>query len=1084
MKPPSEPNANSPSEEAASSAPATPTIISKEAPKKSVGGASVGLAKQPATKTIPTPPKPTSETPPSEAAAAATAIWDGDDNLDIEIEEDDDEDATKTKAVVADDVESSPPKDSSAAAAVVTTKDETPTPSSDPTLTPTAVSGGGLFSNFSNLAKTADSFLTPIAKMGKADEKDKKEDAKIKNETETDAAASSTANETPDSAKEASSTKDTVSAKEASAKDTAPNDKSPTPIVTPTPKSSDATATPKATPKPKASVLTSPKFTPGGSLFSKMTSLAQTADSMLTKAVEQSGDGNGVIIESSNGPVDSGGWDEDNDDAFFDDDDDDVAENKTERPTTTIVMDGSGATIDSQEKEKTESSSSSFVKVSPTSSVSSPGILPQKYPNPQENGTGKESSDQNSSPSPEAKAAEAPSDGDPSNIEDDPRFQTLQESLRLREEQLMDKGRQLNELQALLESRDEEHKKKLSDTKEEAKKRILRAKDRCETIEAKLQARSAGDSGDLKKKQSIIDELMEEGQALAQKQSVMERAVRDAIFESRTLAEEAQQEAHAKEKALNKIEELQAQVKMLKDSLNSARKGESQAGKLEDDLLSARADFEEKATTILSLQQRLKELTAESKELKQEINDTRKSAAHESQQEQTSMRREHNDLLGDLEQKLRTTEREAGVREDALRHEISEIRKRWEDSVRRADALSMDVQSSTAPLLRQLESMERQSRQRASNAAELESRLRSDLEEATIENERLGKDSSEFKFKLSKLERLIKDREQELSKAQSTLEEQASDLKSLKRQEEKLQKEAEIRQTEYERVERLANEGVARVRSEMSQTVTDSEERYRGQIERLKSELAVETEKRRQLEAQVGQLLESGGGLFAATQSSSGGSSSSLGIKRESKPKKLQKAEGQAEILAGALGLGGDSDSDSDSDSDDDETFDQTEGEGSEHTSNGGGFHSFAAISQLSSRLKSAEVELKSMRESLRESNETRQYLVEELGEARHAKEKLPLFEDKVKELTQENREMEQELAGLKDDISDVRELYRTQLNVLIEEKTALSSSGTKSTKETEQQLPAQTEQHRKPETNPAQSDVNENVSAVGFSGW
>ena len=984
-KPPSEPNATPTSRKAA---PTTklPSEPPSEAPATAIALSSVATV---SSKGVPKPPI-------KDEARTELSSPDGN-NLDIEIE-DDNENVTKTKAAVADDVESSPPNDSSTAAATAPSS----IPSSDPVVTPTTTtSGGRLFSNFSNLAKTTDSFLTPIAKMGIVSEN-----------TETDAAASSATNDTLDLAKEESSTK--ACAKEI---ETAPDDKPPpTPFFTPR-----STTTPKATPKPKASILTSPKFTPGGSLFSKMTSLAKSADSMLTKAVEQSGSGDGIIVKSSNEPLESGGWDEEDDDAFFDDDvDDDVAESKPEKPVTTIAINDSGTTVDSQEKEKTDSSSSSFVKVSPTPSISSPGILPQNDTTPM--------------------AA--------ANIEDDPRFQKLQESLRLREEQLMDKGRQLNELQALLESRDEEHKKKLSDTKEEAKKRILRAKDRVETIEAKLQARSAGDSGDLKKKQSIIDELMEEGQALAQKQSVMERAVRDATSQSRAMAEEVEREAHAKEKALNKIVELQAQVKILKDSLNSARKGESQAGKLEDDLLSSRADSEEKATKILSLQQSLKELAAESKELKLEVNDTRKSAAHVAEQEKTSMRREHNDLLGDLEQKLRTTEREAGVREDALRHEISEIRKRWEDSVRRADALSMDVQSSTAPLLRQLESMERQSRQRASNAAELESRLRSDLEEATIENERLGKASSEFKFKLSKLERLIKDREQELSKAQFMVEEQARDLGSLKRQEEKLQKEAGTRQTEYERVERLANEGVARVRSEMSQTVTDSEERYRGQIERLNSELAVETEKRNQLEAQVGQLLESGGVLFAGTQSSSNGSSSSMGIKRESKPKKLQKAEGQAEILAGALGLAGDSDSDSD---DDDQIFDETEGEGegSEHSSsNGGRFHSFAAISQLSLRLKSAEVELKSMRESLRESNETRQSLVEELGEARHAKEKLPLFEAKVMELTQENREMEQELAGLKEDISDVRELYRTQLNILIEEKTASSSEANKSANE------------------------------------
>ena len=81
------------------------------------------------------------------------------------------------------------------------------------------------------------------------------------------------------------------------------------------------------------------------------------------------------------------------------------------------------------------------------------------------------------------------------------------------------------------------------------------------------------------------------------------------------------------------------------------------------------------------------------------------------------------------------------------------------------------------------------------------------------------------------------------------------------------------------------------------------------------------------------------------------------------------------------------------------------------------------------------------MRTSLKESNESRQSMVEELGEGRHAKEKLPLFEFKVKELSQENREMELEIAGLKEDIADVRDLYRTQLNVLLEEKTASMTS-------------------------------------------
>ena len=914
--------------------------------------------------------------------------WDGEDDLDVELDDEVFEGDAKTQE----------------------TNPSVATPAAKPiTSVATPTSGGaGLFSNLSSLTKTADALLTPIATTEKSEEK---EDGNL--------AAKSTI-ESPDS------------------KIKAKSDSMSTPV-------------PKATPQTKGAAQT-PMFTPGGSLFSRMTNLAQTADSLLTAAVEQSvGVDDNKVLESSE-PIDSGGWEEDNDDDFFDDEekeDDNIAE-EVATSIDSAANDFPSSSVDPEGKPKAEESTASFVKVSPTSSLSTPEIVVQKAPIPNlpTLDSEKTTADPTSPAALQAESMEAPSTSpmvSATNIEDDPRFQKLQETLRLREEQLMAKGTQLNELQLLLETRDEQHKKKLLETKEEAKKRILRAKERCEAAEAKLATRASGASDDIQKKQLIIDELMEEGQALAKKQSVMERAVRDATAETRAITAELQQETEEKEQAKEKIKELEATCKSLKESLTSARKGESQAGKLENDLLSARADAEEKANTILSLQQRLKELSAESKDLQQEIDETRKSAAHEAQQEKTSMRKEHNDLIGDLEQKLRTTEREAGVREDALRHEISEIRKRWQDSVRRADALSMDIQSSTAPLLRQLESMERQNRLRATNSAELESRLRSDLEEAVVENERLGKESSEFRSKLSKLERSVKDRDQELSKAKATLSEQARDLENLRNQEEKLIAEAEAKQVEYEKVERLANEGVARVRSEMSKTVTDSEERYRGQIDKLQNELAVEKDKREQLEAQVGQLLESGGGLFAASQALKPmvEAPNALGIKRESKPKKLHKAENQAEILAGALGLGEDSsDDESNFDSDDDiDMFD--EGKRSGGQPSGGGNHSFAAIEQLSSKLKTSEVELKSMRKSLKESNEIRQSLVEELGEARAAKEKLPLFEAKVKELTQENQALEMEIAGLKDDIADVRDLYRTQLNVLLEEKTASANNQT-----------------------------------------
>ena len=271
------------------------------------------------------------------------------------------------------------------------------------------------------------------------------------------------------------------------------------------------------------------------------------------------------------------------------------------------------------------------------------------------------------------------------NIEDDPRYQQLMKELRLREEQLSNKSMQLTELHGLMEQQEHDLKQKIVDTKEEAKKRILRAKERCETAEAKVKELQSASSSDSASQTQLIQALREEGEKLAHKQSAMEQAVRSAKLECRDLKERVETEQDAKNKALEKIAKLESELKTTKAFLNAARKGESQAGKLEQDLLSARSDAETKAATILSLQQQVKELTAERKELEEELKRARKEAQQEAQQEKKTLRQEHHDTINDLENKLRTTEREAGVREDALRHEVSELRKRWQDAVRRAD---------------------------------------------------------------------------------------------------------------------------------------------------------------------------------------------------------------------------------------------------------------------------------------------------------------------------------------------------------------------------------------------------------------
>ena len=273
----------------------------------------------------------------------------------------------------------------------------------------------------------------------------------------------------------------------------------------------------------------------------------------------------------------------------------------------------------------------------------------------------------------------------PLNIEADPRFQRLQSELMIREEQLANKSQQLTELQSMCETQEQELRQKIQETKEEAKKRITKARERCEAAEAKLQQTATSKNESVAQKNEMIEALREEGQNLAKRQSEMERAVRAAKGEARNLSEELEGERAAKEQALEKIAKLELDLKLTKDNLNSARKGESLSEKLENDLLAARSDAESKGATIMSMEQQVKELKAEGKELREEVGKSQKLASQEANQESKKVRREHNGVIEDLETKLRTSDRDAGVREDALRHEVSELRKRWQDAVRRAD---------------------------------------------------------------------------------------------------------------------------------------------------------------------------------------------------------------------------------------------------------------------------------------------------------------------------------------------------------------------------------------------------------------
>lgn len=327
----------------------------------------------------------------------------------------------------------------------------------------------------------------------------------------------------------------------------------------------------------------------------------------------------------------------------------------------------------------------------------------------------------------------------------------------------------------------------------------------------------------------------------------------------------------------------------------------------------------------------------------------------------------------------------------------------------------MDVQHSTAPLLRQLESTERQNRARASAWAELETKLRADLEDSVIQIEKLTKERNDLRASDKRSQRLLKEKEEENASSQETIEALTATIESLEDKVEKLQAAQNEMKLEKDKFEKQASEGIAKVRSELTVSMVESEERYRSQIQALEAEVAEERQRRDNLMKQLDALAENVNAVeFSQTSGVSTGEQSS------EHEKTLRATTNQAAILHDTL-LG------MDSDNDEDEEDEEVVIQGS----------SFAAMEQLSQGLKAAKSELETLRNQLSSSEELRETLVAELAEMRQAAEKLPLFESKVSELTMEVNLKDMEIKGLQDDIADVRFLYRQQLDALLEEKIA-----------------------------------------------
>ena len=266
----------------------------------------------------------------------------------------------------------------------------------------------------------------------------------------------------------------------------------------------------------------------------------------------------------------------------------------------------------------------------------------------------------------------------------------LRRQIEQRESQLSSKSEQITSMIDMFEREKDELKSKIRETRDEAKKRILKAKERVDSIqvelaEAKLRSESTGTFN--VDQNRIIDELRSEGEKLAFKQSEMEINVREARSTIKNLEDSVKHETDKKKKVEDKITKMEEELKNVREKLKVAQKEETRANKLDSDLLLSRESSEKTSSVVLSLEAEVKELKISRKDMKKDMEYAieEKKTLHDA--EIAELRREKDHLLQDLELKLNMNEKEAHSREDTMRHEIGELRRRWQDSVRRADGM-------------------------------------------------------------------------------------------------------------------------------------------------------------------------------------------------------------------------------------------------------------------------------------------------------------------------------------------------------------------------------------------------------------
>ncbi|KAE9600468.1 putative TATA element modulatory factor 1 TATA binding, TATA element modulatory factor 1 DNA binding [Lupinus albus] len=218
----------------------------------------------------------------------------------------------------------------------------------------------------------------------------------------------------------------------------------------------------------------------------------------------------------------------------------------------------------------------------------------------------------------------------------------------------------------------------------------------------------------LKEKDEIITQVMAEGEELSKKQAAQETTIRKLRAQIREIEEE-------KKGLTTKLQVEENKVESIKRDKTATEKLLQETIEKHQTELAAQKEYYTNALVAAKEAEALAEARANNEARNELESRLREVEERESMLVQT---------LEELRQTLSRKEQQAVFKEDMHRREIEDLQKQYQESERRCEELITQVPESTRPLLRQIEAMQETNARKAEAWSAVERTLNSRLQEA------------------------------------------------------------------------------------------------------------------------------------------------------------------------------------------------------------------------------------------------------------------------------------------------------------------------------------------------------------------